>query len=62
MLLKDPSGDILVDLHPEGMGYLLGYLQAPEPRILPFHRYDGLDQLLLRSFGAGLSPPFRTEQ
>ncbi len=36
------SDDILVDLHPEGMGYLLGYLQAPEPRILPFHRYDGL--------------------
>ena len=22
--------DILIDLHPEGMGYLLGYLQAPD--------------------------------
>ncbi len=28
---------------PKAWGYLLGYLQAPEPRILPFHRYDGLD-------------------
>ena len=28
MLLKDPSDDILIDLHPEGMSYLLGYLQA----------------------------------
>jgi len=62
MLLEDPPDDVLVDLHPEGMGYLLGYFQTPEPRILPFHCHNGCDELLRRSFGAGPSPPFRTEQ
>jgi hypothetical protein len=52
MLLEDPSNDVLVGLYPEGVCYLLGYLQAAELWILPFHRHDGSDEFLRGSLGS----------
>jgi len=63
MLLEDPSNDVLVDLYPEGMCYLLGYLQAVELWILSFHRHDGSDTasvpLSPHAGQSALSVPFR---
>ena len=55
MFGEDPTNDILVDLHAEGMRDLLGDSHAAETRIASLHLDDGRDEFCGRTFRTGFA-------
>jgi len=56
---EDTPHDVLVDVHPEGLGDDQGDPRAPEPRIAVLELDDRPDEFLRGTFGAGRAFPAR---
>ena len=62
VLREDPTHDILVDLHAEGMRDLLGNTLIAESEFTKLHFEDDRDDFLCRTLGAWLAPGSRRRE
>src|SRR6516165_5257355 len=62
MFSKNPSHDVLVDVHAEGQRNLLGNSRTTPGRVTPFHFNDGIDQFFGRSLRTRSTSALRRKQ